>query len=135
MLVAECDRRRRVGAHDAGLEAARRAAVRPAAEQERDRLGPSQGELLADRRLEPLAAPHRAVQDRRVGYLDLEHREGVAVAGVAVLGGQGLRQLVHRAREVGADLGGAERRGDLVEQPGIVDRPEAVSESGSWPRP
>jgi len=84
-----------VGAHDADLEAARRTTVRPAAEQEGDRLGPSEGELLADRRLEPLAAPDRTVEDPCVGHLDLKHRERVAVAGVTVTGSQGLRQLVH----------------------------------------
>ena len=40
--------------------------------EERDRVGPAQGELLADRRLEPLAGSDRPVEDAGIADLDLE---------------------------------------------------------------
>src|SRR5262249_43782206 len=57
---------------------------------------------------EELASMKGAVEDLGAADLDLEHREHVAVAGLAVLGGEGTGQAVHPAVEVTLDVGGPE---------------------------
>jgi hypothetical protein len=123
--------------HNAGAEAAGGAVGHAPTEDELDLIGAADVEILADDVLEEDAAGDRLVEDLRERELGLEDRDVVAVAGLAVGGGEGVREageplarqgLDARGREPVAERLGAARVGAGKEP--IVERFEGDARAG-----
>jgi hypothetical protein len=88
----------------------------------------SERELVAQRVLEPRAPGGRAVEDARVGELELAEAERVAVAAAAVLGREGRRQARLPAAEKALHVLRPEACADGGERGGVLARAKAVVE-------
>jgi len=99
----------------------------PAPEHDRDVVG-AQRELVADRLLEPAAARLPAVEDSSVGELELAEGELVAVASLAVFGGQRRGQDPLPAAEEAPDVAGREPGADRGQCFAVRAGAEAVIE-------
>jgi len=111
-FVVDLEPGRVVAVEDPGVEATGGGGDDPAGEDDGDALGPAEGELVAERLLEPQPARLRAVEDARVGELELAEGQLVAVAALAVLGGEGRGQDPLPAAEEGPHVAGRQARAD-----------------------
>jgi hypothetical protein len=93
-----------------------------------DVVGPAERELVADRALEPLPARLRAVEDARVGQLELAEGELVAVAAGALLLRERAREQMLPAAEEAPDVLVAEPGADRFQRLGVRAGAEAVVE-------
>ena len=83
--VVDLDRRLDTAVEDLGVEPARGLAVHAPAEDDRGLVGPSERELVGDRRLKPGAPGGRPIEHAGVGDLQLPERERVPVPTMAIL--------------------------------------------------
>ena len=85
----DLDRRLHSAVEDLRMKPTRGPATDAPAEDDCSLIGPSEGELIGERRLEPGAARGRPVERAGIGDLQLPERERVRVPASAVLVGQG----------------------------------------------
>jgi hypothetical protein len=91
-------------------------------------VGAAEVEVLADHLLEEDAAGQRPIQDLGQGELGLEDGDLVAVAGLPVLGGEGVGQAGQPLAQQGVDLGGGQAVSQLLQALGVGAAQDAVVE-------
>ena len=89
-------------------------------------VGPAQVQVLADDFLEEDAAGLRSVEDLGQRELGLQDRDVVAVAGLAVGGGEGMRQTCQPLAQQRIDLGRRQAVAKLLQALGVGAGKDAV---------
>src|SRR5579859_4017480 len=98
------------------------------AEDELDLVWATQIEVVADDRLEELAAVERAVEDLGARHLELKDGELVGVTRAAILVGEGVGKVGDPAVEEALDVLGAEAPAQALEGGDVIDVGDAVVE-------
>ena len=109
---------------------ARAAAHQAAVEDQADLIGAADVEVVADDLLEEDPTGHRVVEHLGQGELGLQDRQVVAVARVAIGGGERMRQSGQPLAQQRLDLVGTEPIADRLHRGGIVDGGEPVVQRG-----
>jgi hypothetical protein len=114
--------------YDPGTEPRLGVARYPSIEDELDLLGAAEVEVLADHLFEEQAAVHRPVEHLSGRELRLQDRDVVAVAGLAVRSGEGMRQEPQPFAQQRVDLAGRKALADRLQPLGIGASEDAVVE-------